>query len=199
MLTKERFIEHYKNGFMPWAHEKPDYNLVELVENWPIVPCKTLEAGCGTGTDSIWLSQQGFQTTACDASKIAIEKATENVMKHNADVNFKVVDFLTETLAPNEYDFVFDRGFFHCFDSHSDRTKIAKQVSNVLNENGLWLSLIGNADGIKTEPGPPLLKAEQVIIAVEPFFEILSIRASHSGNDQVEPPKIWVCLMRKRS
>ncbi len=199
MLTKERFIEHYKNDYMPWAHEKPDYNLVELVENWPIVPCKTLEAGCGTGTDSIWLSKQGFQTTACDASPIAIEKATEYALKHNVDINFKVVDFLTETLAPNEYELVFDRGFFHCFDTHDDRKKIAKQVSNVLNDNGLWMSLIGNADGIKTDPGPPLLSAEQVISAVEPFFEIMSIRASHFGNDQADPERIWVCLMRKRS
>ncbi len=199
MLTKEKFIQHYKDNFMPWAHEKPDYNLVELVENWPIVPCKTLEAGCGTGTDSIWLSQQGFQTTACDASQIAIEKAHEFAQEHNAEVEFKVVDFLTERLAPNEYEFVFDRGFFHCFDTLSDRKKIAKQVSSVLDENGLWLSLIGNADGIKTDPGPPLLTAEQVISAVEPFFEILSMRASHFGNDQADPARIWVCLMRKRN
>ena len=96
MQTKKKFIQHYKDNFMPWAHEKPDFNLVEIVDNWPIKPCRTLEPGCGTGTDSIWLSQQGFKTTAYDGSPIAIDKALENAKEFNAKVNFQVVDFLTE-------------------------------------------------------------------------------------------------------
>jgi len=56
-----RFIDYYEKGFMPWAHEEPDFNLVEMVDNWPIKLCKTLEVGCGTGTDSVWLSQMGFK------------------------------------------------------------------------------------------------------------------------------------------
>lgn len=199
MITKDKFIKHYKNDFMPWAHEKPDFNLVEMVDNWPIKPCKALEPGCGTGTDSIWLSQQGFETTALDGSPIAIEKARKNAMDVNAKLNYQVVDFLNETLVSNEYDFVFDRGFFHCFKTLGERKKIAKQVSKVLKRNGLWLSLIGNADGIKTNPGPPLLPAEKVVKAIEPFFKILSIRASHFGNDEDNPARIWVCLMRKRN
>ncbi|MAE08758.1 MAG: methyltransferase type 11 [Bacteroidetes bacterium] len=198
MQTKKKFIQHYKDNFMPWAHEKPDFNLVEIVDNWPIKPCRTLEPGCGTGTDSIWLSQQGFKTTAYDGSPIAIDKALENAKEFNAKVNFQTVDFLTESLAPNEFDFVFDRGFFHCFNSLNERKEIAKRISTVLKKNGLWLSLIGNADGIKTDPGPPLLSAEKLVKAIEPFFKILSIRASHFGNEQEEPPRIWVCLMRKR-
>lgn len=198
MDTQERFIQHYKNGFLPWAHEKPDFNLVEMIDNWPIKPCKTLEPGCGTGTDSIWLSQQGFQTIATDVSPIAIDKANENASKQNTKVDFRLMDFLTETLKPKEYGFVFDRGFFHSFDSHSDRKEIAKRMATVLEDNGLWLSLIGNADGIKTDPGPPLRSAEEIVSAIEPYFKILSIRASHFGNDEDKPARIWVCLMRKR-
>ena len=198
MHTKNKFIQHYKNDFMPWAHETPDFNLVEIVENWPIKPCKTLEPGCGTGTDSIWLSQHGFQTTAMDVSPIAIEKSRENALKQKANVNFHVGDFLGDSLNSNEYGLVFDRGFFHSFDTHDERLEIAKRISTVLEKDGLWLSLIGNADGVKTEPGPPLWSAENIVSAIEPYFKILSIRASHFGNDQAEPARIWVCLMRKR-
>ncbi len=198
MQINERFIQHYKNNFMPWAHEMPDFNLIEMVKNWPIKACKTFEPGCGTGTDSIWLSQQGFKTTAMDVSPIAIEKSRENALKQKANVNFHIGDFLNDSLNSNEYGLVFDRGFFHSFDTHDQRLKIAKRVSTVLEKDGLWLSLIGNADGVKTEPGPPLWSAENIVSAIEPYFKILSIRASHFGNDQAEPARIWVCLMRKR-
>lgn len=199
MQKKQKFIKHYQDGFMPWAHEQPDFNLVEMVDNWPIKPCSTLEPGCGTGTDSIWLSQQGFKTTAFDGSPIAIDIAQKNGMKQNAKVDFRVVDFLTENLAPSKYEFVFDRGFFHCFYLLKERREIAKRVSRVLKKDGLWLSLIGNADGVKTDPGPPLHSAEQIVKSVEPFFKILSIRASHFGNEEENPARIWVCLMRKRN
>ncbi len=198
MKTKKKFIDHYKNGFMPWAHELPDFNLVEIVDNWPIKPCKTLEPGCGTGTDSIWLSQKGFITTGTDVSPIAIEKARENASRQKASLNFQVGDFLTDSLDASEYGFVFDRGFFHSFETHDERLEIAKRVSIVLEKDGLWLSLCGNADGIKTEPGPPLHSAENIVRAIEPYFKILSIRASHFGNDEAKPARIWACLMRKR-
>ena len=199
MKTGEKFKQHYENDFMPWSHEEPDFNLVEIVDNWPIKPCKTLEPGCGTGTDSIWLAQQGFNTTASDISPIAIEKSRVNALKLKANVDFKVGDFATDSLKANEYGFVFDRGFFHSFDTHEERLEIAKLISTVLEKDGLWLSLIGNADGTKTEPGPPLRTAEQVVSAIEPYFKILSMHTSYFGNDEAKPAKIWVCLMRKRS
>lgn len=183
---------------MPWAHEEADFNLIEMVDNWPIKPCKTLEIGCGTGTDSVWLSQQGFQTTAYDVSPIAIERAKKQAQQNNANVDFKVVDVFADKLKPNEFGFVFDRGFFHGFETASERSATAKRISGVLEDNGLWLSLIGNADGIKTDPGPPLRSAAQIVSAIEPYFKILSIRASHFGNEEAKPARIWVCLMRKR-
>lgn len=183
---------------MPWAHELPDFNLVEVVDNWPIKPCKVLEPGCGTGTDSIWLSQQGFITTGTDVSPIAIDIARETAIEQKGALNFQVGDFLNDTLVVNEFGLVFDRGFFHSFDTHEERLEIAKRISRVLEKDGLWLSLCGNADGIKTEPGPPLWSADQLISAIEPYFKILSITASNFGNDQADPARIWVCLMRKR-
>jgi len=198
MKTGEKFIKHYEDDFMPWQHEEPDFNLIEVVDNWPIKPCKTLEPGCGTGTDSIWLAQQGFDTTASDVSPIAIEKGRVAALKQKAVVNFKIGDFVADSLIPEEYGFVFDRGFFHSFDTHNDRAEIAKRISTVLEKNGLWLSLIGNADGTKTKPGPPLRTAQEIVTAIEPYFKILSIHASRFGNDEAKPAKIWVCLMRKR-
>ena len=79
MGIKKRFAEYYEQGYMPWVHKNPDFNLVEMVEKWPIKPCKTLEMGCGTGIDAIWLASQNFDVTACDISEKAIEMALKNL------------------------------------------------------------------------------------------------------------------------
>lgn len=198
MSTKEKFIQYYKNGYMPWVHEEPDFNIVEIVENWPIKTCKTLEIGCGTGTDSIWMSKQGFDVEGIDFSQIAINMAKETAAKENALANFKVLDFLNDEMKIDDFGFVFDRGVFHGLETEKERIQFAERISYVLEDNGLWLSLIGNADGVKKETGPPLRTATEVVSAVEPFFKVLAIQASYFGNEQNEPPKIWVCLMRKR-
>jgi len=198
MDNSERFIQHYKDGFMPWAHEKADFNLVEMVDNWPIKPCKTLELGCGTGTDALWLAKQGFEVTAYDISPIAIEMANKNAEENKVQVNFKIYNFLSEKLKSKQYGFVFDRGVLHGFETLEDRQVMVRKVSETLEDNGLWLSLIGNADGEKTDPGPPLRTATEVVSAVEPFFRILAIRTSYLDDNLVKPAKAWVCLMRKR-
>ena len=200
MKEKDRFIKRYKEGYMPWAHKNPDFNLIEIVQNWPIKACKTIEIGCGTGTDAIWLASEGFSIKAIDSSDIAINIAKENAIKANSKCNFEVADFIDGKIEDTPFDFVFDRGFFHSFTRVVDRKAFAKKVSNTLSENGLWLSLIGSADDLprKRGEGPPQRSAREIVKSVEPYFKILTLSVSYFGSDSERPAKIWICLMRKR-
>lgn len=199
MNTKDRFIKHYKDGYMPWAHSKPDFNLVHLVTEWPISVGKALEIGCGTGTDAIWLAKKGFEVTAIDVSEIPISLAKEQARKESVEVDFRVLDFLIDGLPTNSFDFIFDRGYFHSYDSDKKRSVIAKKISRVLKENGLWLSLLGSCDSPPREKGPPMRSVKNIVDAVEPHLEILSIKSSIFGSDQENPAKNWVCLFKKRN
>jgi hypothetical protein len=67
-----------------------------------------------------------------------------------------------------------------------------------LTENGLWLSLIGSADEQRLAEGPPKRTARDIVGAVEPCFEILSLVSSHFEGHLPAPARAWVCLMRKR-
>jgi hypothetical protein len=67
-----------------------------------------------------------------------------------------------------------------------------------LEKAGLWLTLVGNADEERHAPGPPQRTARDIVNAVEPFFEILSLVATHFGSNVPNPPRAWACLMRKR-
>jgi len=196
---KTSFEERYQTGNMPWDHGMPDGNLIAGVKRWSIEPCKVLDIGCGTGEDSIWLTQQGFLATGCDLSKTAVERAQDKAVAAKVNCAFHTADFLEDKLPGLPFGFAFDRGCLHCIDGEADRRRFAKNVADHLTEAGLWLSLIGNADEPDREVGPPQLAAAEVAAAVEPHFKILSLEAGHFGSDQDNPPRAWICLMRKRA
>ena len=198
MAEENRFKERYKTGDTPWDIGKPDFNLIQTVTTTPIKPCKALEIGCGTGDNSIWLSQQNFHVVGIDASEIAIEKAKEKALKANAKCTFLVSDVLTSRIEGAPFGFAFDRGCFHTLGSDKERRRFAENVHGHLGENGLWLSLLGNADEQRDGPGPPQRTARDIVNAVEPYFEILSLVSGSFGSNRPNPPRAWVCLMRKR-
>jgi methyl halide transferase len=199
MTAEDHFREAYRKGCPPWDTGKPDFNLIQTVTTTPIPPCKALEIGCGTGDNAIWLAQQNFAVIGIDFSEIAIEQAREKAAKAKANCQFAVLNILKSHLEGGPFGFAFDRGCFHMMDSAEERQHFAKQVQTHLEENGLWLSLIGNADEQRLSEGPPKRTARDIAGAVEPCFEILSLVSSHFEANLPAPPRAWVCLMRKRS
>jgi SAM-dependent methyltransferase len=198
MAEQNRFKQRYETGDTPWDIGKPDFNLIQTVTTTPIKPCKALEIGCGTGDNSIWLYQQSFHVVGTDASEVAIEKAKEKASKANAKCAFLVSDILTSRVEAAPFGFVFDRGCFHTMDSDKERKSFAENVNRHLEEDGLWLSLLGNADEQRDGPGPPQRTARDIVNAVEPCFEILSLVSGSLGSNRPNPPRAWVCLMRRR-
>jgi len=198
MSVEDRFKKRYKTGDTPWDIGKPDFNLTETVRKTPIENCKALDIGCGTGDNSIWLAQKRFQVTGTDISEIAIEKAREKASKNDVKCTFLVVDFIRNRIEGAPFGFVFDRGCFHTFTSDKERKRFAKKVATNLEKDGLWLSVIGNADERRQGPGPPQRTAIDIVAAVESYFEILSLTSSHFGSNRQNPPRCWVCLMQKR-
>ncbi|MGD0362136.1 MAG: class I SAM-dependent methyltransferase [Bryobacteraceae bacterium] len=198
MSVEDHFREMYERGSTPWDIGKPDFNLVQTVAAIPIKPGTALEIGCGTGDNAIWLAQQRFQVVGVDSSEIAIRKAREKAERALAPCTFVVLDILQSHVAGAPFGFAFDRGCFHVVGSGEQRATFAKQVHRHLENGGLWLSLIGNADEERAGEGPPRRTAGEIVNAVEPFFEILSLESGHFEANLAYPPRAWVCLMRKR-
>ncbi|SFG69927.1 Thiopurine S-methyltransferase (TPMT) [Desulfotomaculum arcticum] len=198
MMIEERYKKRYKAGDTPWDIGKPDFNLIQTATTMDIKPCKALDIGCGTGNNSIWLSQKNFDVIGIDTSEIAIQKAIEEASKANVKCTFIVIDFLINKIEGGPFGFAFDRGCFHSLNSDEERKSFAENVAAYLEKDGLWLSIVGNADEQRDGPGPPQRTAKDIINSVEPYFEILSLVSSHFGSNRPNPPRAWVCLMRRR-
>ncbi|MDY6834869.1 MAG: class I SAM-dependent methyltransferase [Chloroflexota bacterium] len=196
---QEHWRERYKSGHTPWDTGKPDINLIRTITERPIQSRKTLEVGCGTGNNALWLAQQGFVVTAIDITDEAIIAGRNKACEVGANIQFAVVDFMTEAIPDLPFGFIFDRGCFHSYRTHDEQRLFAEKVATCLEPEGLWLSLIGSTDGPPREVGPPQHSAKDVVIAVEPSFEILSLISSHFDSLHPQPPRCWVCLMKKRT
>jgi SAM-dependent methyltransferase len=201
-IKQEEFEAHYRAKTTPWDLGRADFNLTDTVTKQPIESCRALDIGCGTGHNSIWLAQQGFQVTGVDVSETALQKAKENASKAKAECTFLSAVFLAHEIPGAPFGFIFDRGCWHLLDDRG-REKFAEKAAYYLEEGGLWLSIIGSADEPPRGPGPlagpPRHSAYDITVAVEPYFEILLLSASHFDSNHPKPPKAWACLMKKRS
>lgn len=68
----------YRRG-APWE-SGPRPALVQLVESGRITPevltpARAIDLGCGSGADSVYLAERGFDVTGIDFSSVAIDKA----------------------------------------------------------------------------------------------------------------------------
>lgn len=197
-MGENRFEERYQAGDTPWDHGLVDYNLIDAISNNGINRCRVLDIGCGSGENAIWLARQGFDVVACDVSPTAIEQAKRKLPAADLSVRFLVADFLSDSIPNAPFGLVFDRGCLHCMDDERQRKHFVEKVSGLLEKRGHWLSLTGNADEGEREVGPPQLTAGELVSIAEPHFQILSLRSGHFGSNQDDPPRAWICLMRRR-
>lgn len=199
MSRKSIFEERYQTGNTPWELDRPDKHLQTLVKEYPVTAGKALDIGCGTGSNVLWLANQGFDVTGVDFSHKAIELATEKIGASSEMIRFRVMDFLKDDVIDSDFTFVFDRGCFHSFDDEKDRRQFAEKVSRHLKTGGLWFSNLGSCDSEPSVDGPPRRSALDIVTAVEAFFEIGFIRADRFDSSRELPAKCWLCLMKKRS
>ena len=199
MHTAQQWDERYVDCDLPWDNGKPDRNLIRVIEEFSIAPCKAVEMGCGTGTNAIWLAQQGFTVTAFDLAATAIRMAKEKAAAAGVSVSFRTLDILQKSIAGNDHLFAFDRGCFHSLDEHEQRVEYVQTIYSCLSDGGLWVSLIGSKDGKEREVGPPRLSCTEIVAATEPKFEILQLTATVFNEEAPASPEAWACLMRKRA
>ncbi len=190
--------QRYASGDLPWDRGTPDPYLIEYVAH-NAGRGRVLEVGCGTGTNALWLAQQGFDVVAFDLSPIAIQRAVGKLGPTPLRCRFEVRDFLAGAPPDGPFDFVFDRGCFHVFDEAEQRARFAAQVAAALRPGGIWLMLAGSTEGPPREVGPPRRSVRDLAAAIEPELEIVRLEAAAFEADVPGRAAAWRCLSRHRA
>jgi SAM-dependent methyltransferase len=127
------FKTFYRLGFVPWdGHPLPN-SLRDLIEGQNALPAGTaLDIGCGTGDNSIYLANHGWQVTGVDFVAAALDKARAKATAKNAAVDFACADVtrLSSEGVGKDFDLIVDNGCLHGLSSE-DRDAYVREVTSV--------------------------------------------------------------------
>ena len=164
----------YRERNIPWDLGKPYKQLVDYVnEN---SSCRALDVGCGTGTDAIFLAQNGFNVSAIDISEEAIKVAKSQARKIGVSIDFNVGNVLDMPFDDETFGFVNDNGCFHLLDESNWRGFV-NEVARVTKHSGKYLM---KCFSDKEPPNPKIpyrLSQETIRQYFSEKFDILYIRA----------------------
>ena len=190
--------ESYRDGNLPWDTGRPSAELQRVLSRNTIRPCRALDLGCGTGTNSVWLAQQGFEVTGIDVAPLAVERAAESAHAAGVQAHFMVADVLHLPDLDGPFSFFFDRGCYHAVRRSAPR-HYAPAVARQLASGGLGLILAGNARE-PNDPGPPVVTEEQIREELGLAFQILALHEFRFDEAPGVPVRFlgWSCLVEKR-
>lgn len=135
---KNLFEEIYKKRAV-WTKSKPPKELVELIEDGKIKPCKVLDVGCGEGFYAIYLASKGFDVTGIDISENAIRSAKKHAKKKSVKIKFIAMDTADLSKLKEKFDFVFEWALMH-YIMPSQRQKYVEDIRKILRKGGKYFS-----------------------------------------------------------
>ncbi len=192
----------YADHQTPWDSGQPSAELLRILEERQIRPCRALEIGCGTGTNAVFLAQRGFDMTAFDLAPLAIEQARARAKSAKVNIKLLEADALRPPEALGTFDFVFDRGVYHVL-RKVDLAAFLRTLERVTAAGGLYLTLAGNAnDPSPPEQGPPRVHAHELCQELSPLFDVVQLREFHFDGVAIDGkpirPLAWSALSRRK-
>lgn len=131
MASRQRlFRAFYRVGFTPWHGHPLAESLRDLVQN--STPATALDIGCGTGDNSLFLAEHGWQVTGVDYVAKAVDQAQAKAAARGADVRFAQADVtrLSSEGVGTGFALIVDNGSLHGMNAE-DRDAYVREVSAV--------------------------------------------------------------------
>lgn len=196
-MSSAHWDDRYQRGETPWDTGLPSSELVRVVGEQKILPCRTLELGCGSGANAVWLAQQGFEVTAVDVSTLALDLAQKRADDAGVAVNFVWGDVLNPPDLGAPFAFFFDRGCYHIV-RKIDLERFLQTLERLTVPGSLGFVLAGNAKEVM-EPGPPTVSEAELRAELGRVFEIVALREFRFDQPTADMPRplAWSILLRR--
>lgn len=188
LVKRFKFDLRYLLGKPRWDTGIVPPEVVEFVEQHP--PGRALDIGCGTGTNLLYLMQNGWQVTGVDFSWLAVFKARQRLRKAGFPPNVWVDDATRLTKVKGEYNYILDIGCFHQLSPAGKRAAL-DSILEILAPDGCWM-LYGHCWNPSDSLDHGL--SEQDISKVSSRFRIIR---RVDGQEGTRGPSVWLWLERR--
>ncbi|CAF3770034.1 unnamed protein product [Rotaria sp. Silwood1] len=181
---QEIFFRLSGAGDSPWEIGRAQSAIIKLVEQG-IFHGTVLDIGCGIGDNAIYIASHAKDVTltAIDLVPKAIEVAHEKAQRVNVNIQFEVIDMLSDlsktNLKQNSYDVILDAAIFHAF-SNDDRLLYIKNLEYLIKPNGLYVQIVYSEKETR-EGGPRRIKKTDL----EDLFSLKNGWAIESIEDSI--------------
>ncbi|PZR94329.1 MAG: class I SAM-dependent methyltransferase [Candidatus Nephthysia bennettiae] len=193
----------YLLGLKVWDRGLPTAELIELVKGTS-APGRALDLGCGTGTDSIYLAQHGWDVTGVDMVPRALAIARRKAASAGVSPRFMEGDVtrLQDFGVGEGYTLLLDFGCFHTLPPDR-REPYVESVSEVAAPGALFL-LFGFKRPPRLAPMQAGLTAEEVRARFDNGWEVDS--AEPVSTDEIQAVgrrldksfEVWRYRLRRR-
>lgn len=139
----------YWDGFARVFDEEADHGLGdpavraawgERLRDWVPEQAEVLDLGCGTGSLSVLLAEQGHRVTGVDFAPAMVERARAKADQHGVEVAFRVGDAADPGGEPASYDVVLTR---HVLWALPDQTAAVDRWARLLRPQGRFVLIEG--------------------------------------------------------
>lgn len=167
---------------------EPDETLVELVT--PLSPGRAVDFGAGEGRNSLWLASHGWEVTAVDISKEALDRLDRAAASEDLHVLTIVEDMTTYLAGAQTRGGAFDLvvlAYLH--PEPAQRTELLHAAAQAVAPGG-YLFVVGHhrlSHGIAGPPDPSRLYTEEDLRQAAHGLEVLHLRQRQGHSDIAEP------------
>ena len=182
----------------PWDVGQPQPAFVRLAEQG-LLTGQVLDAGCGTGEQTLLAALSGADALGVDVSPLALEQARGKAAARGIKARFEVADALSLGDLGVSFDTVIDSGLFHVFDD-DNRARYVASLASVLRPGG-HLYLMCFSDRQPGAFGPRRVSQDELRTAFRGGWTVLAIQAEsfalNPGVFGTATAQAWLATVRR--
>jgi SAM-dependent methyltransferase len=142
----------YVGGSAPWEIGRPQPAIARLVSQSKFTGA-VLDAGCGTGENSLLVASLGVPVIGIDVAETALTMARQKARERGIQVEFEVADAFHLDCLGRKFQTVLDCGLFHTFNSE-ERPGYVASLASVTDPGATLYILCFSDEAPKTGPHP---------------------------------------------
>ncbi len=160
------------NASPPWDIGRPQPVFVRHADAG-LLSGRLLDAGCGTGENTLLGASKGADALGVDISPRAIQRARDKATERGIAARFEVADALNLGPLGVAFETVIDSGVFHVFDDE-DRARYVASLASVLEPGGI-LYLICFSEHQPGDFGPRRVRQDELRAAFGDGWNVTEI------------------------